>query len=65
MAKKAKQLVKCKGCKHAILMRWFKNPVIALCKLKDERFVAEANTLCEDFVADSTEKPVTQYNSYE
>lgn len=46
-------------------MRWFKNPVIAECSVKHERFVAEANTLCEDYVLDKRVKPIKQYNSYD
>lgn len=65
MAKKEKNLVKCATCKHASLMRWFKNPVIAECAIKHDRFVAEANTICEDYVADKRIKPITQHNSYE
>lgn len=65
MAKKEKKLVKCATCKHASLMRWFKNPVIAECAIKHERFVAEANTLCDDYLEDKSEKYVIQHNSYE
>lgn len=65
MAKKEKNLVKCATCNHATLMRWFRNPVIAECSVKHERFVAEANTICEDYVADKRVKPIAQHNSYE
>lgn len=65
MAKKEKKLVKCKDCKYASLMRWFKNPVIAECAIKHERFVAESNALCEDYALDKRVKPIKQYNSYD
>lgn len=46
-------------------MRWFNNPIIAECAIKHERFVAEANTLCDDYLESWSEKHVIQHNSYE
>lgn len=62
---KNKKLIKCIDCKNAILMRWFKNPIIAECKTTGERQVAEAKHFCDMHQKDHSVKEVKQFNSYE
>lgn len=55
----------CKNCKHAKLMQWFKNPIIAECTLFNERQVAEANRICKDFSQRHDTPEIKHFDSYE
>jgi hypothetical protein len=58
-------MVQCRKCKHATLMQWFKNPIIAQCAIHGDRQVAESNRICKEFVESFNEAPITHYDSYE
>lgn len=56
--------VQCLRCKHGQFMQWFDNPVIASCKINNERQVAEAKRLCKWFAASTSEPVIEHYDSY-
>lgn len=58
-------MVQCLNCKHATLMQWFKNPIIAQCAAHNDRQVAESKRICKEFAARTDEATVTHYDSYE
>ena len=45
----SREFVNCLGCKHAHLMQWFDNPIVAECEVRHERMVAEAKMYCSSF----------------
>lgn len=63
MAKPYKPLVRCIDCRRAVLMRWWKNPVIAECD--GNREVAEAGRICSRFERRKTPPKIQQKNTYE
>lgn len=46
-----KQLIQgsCRTCLNAQLIRYGSDPLIALCKIRNERFVANTTRICKDF----------------
>lgn len=52
------ELHRCADCKRATLARNKNNPVIAICALNGERYVANAVTNCKSWVKDWNEKKV-------
>lgn len=63
MAKK-KADVWCYDCKHAELMQWWRNPIIARCSLTGERYVARAMCVCRNYVKSNRTKEVKHYDRY-
>lgn len=64
-SKKDKDFTRCINCANATFMQWMKNPVIAYCRITDERQVAEAKRLCKEFKLSNKEPQVTHYKSYQ
>lgn len=65
MAASNKEMVRCMDCKHGTYMQWFRNPVICVCAVHEEKFVAESRRICGDFVRREGEAEITHYDSYE
>lgn len=63
--KKEKQLVRCIDCVNASCMQWMKNPVVAYCRVGDERQVAESRRYCKEFKASNVPPQITHYDHYE
>ncbi len=51
-------MVSCIHCKHGTFKQWFHNPIICQCNVFNEKFVAEARRICNDFEARSEGKPI-------
>ena len=64
MLKKPKTPVQCRYCKHAALMQWWDNPIIAQCDVTGEREVAETKRLCETFEKRVKAEIVEHFNQY-
>ncbi|MBQ9560477.1 MAG: hypothetical protein IJ762_09615 [Bacteroidaceae bacterium] len=65
MAERVKGMVQCINCKNGTYMQWFKNPIICKCNIFNEKFVAEAKHICEEFAKRPSEKvEVTHYDHY-
>lgn len=65
MAEKKKDFTRCINCAYATYMQWMNNPVIAHCRITDERQVAEAKRICKEFVKRDKEAKITHYDSYD
>lgn len=63
--KKSNEPVCCYDCKHAELMQWFRNPIIAGCKVRGEREVAQTKRKCERFEPNNGWRKVKHYDKYE
>ena len=61
-----KQVVRCMDCRHAALMQWFDNPVVAECtkRVFGHRFVAVSNRFCADFGKRGCKPLIKHYQSY-
>lgn len=65
-SKDSKAPIKCFLCKHATLMQWMENPIVADCKLHHERFVAMSEHPCTQFEASGIPEPeIIHYDHYE
>ena len=65
MAERNTGMVRCIECRHGEYMQWFRNPIICQCTVHNEKFVAEAKRLCEDYSARTSGKPeITHYDHY-
>lgn len=60
----ANNMVQCINCKYATYMQWFKNPVIAECKILKERQVAEAKRICKEFKERLEPGNITHFDNY-
>ncbi len=58
-------MVTCISCKHATYKQWFRNPVIAFCKLRDSREVAMAKRICKEYVERHDEPVIEHFDKYE
>ena len=64
--KEDKNAKRCFLCKHAILMQWFENPIVAECKIRNERYVAMSDRQCSLFEASNEATPkITHFDHYE
>lgn len=64
--KDSKAPIRCFLCKHATLMQWMENPIIADCDCRHERFVAMSDQMCPLFIASSNPDPkIMHYDQYE
>ncbi len=52
-----KDFVCCMSCSNGIFMQWFDNPVIAYCRVRKERMVAESRRICQTYTPSSEENP--------
>lgn len=59
------ELVQCTKCKHATLMQWFNNPIIAQCSVFNDRQVAESRRVCKEFSLDYNQKDIKHFDCYE
>ena len=65
-SKDSKTPTRCFLCKHATLMQWMENPIIADCKLRHERLVAMSDHQCVLFEASNNPEPeISHYDHYE
>ncbi len=61
-----KEFVSCVSCARAILMQWFQNPIVAFCKEKQERVVAQSRRVCSDFEPNPDPSPeVRHFDCYD
>lgn len=51
-------LARCMDCKFSELMRNGSNPIIAVCSIKNERYVASAITNCNSYVKTVDKKEI-------
>lgn len=60
-----KELIKCKDCQNSILHIWPKDPVIAECKIRQIRHVAESIRHCAYFAYRNklSEQDIIKHNS--
>ena len=70
MKKAKKCMVRCEDCAHSSLVRWWNNPVIAVCGLlkncgKPVRNVAHSTHKCTEFCTANREKRIEQRYSYD
>lgn len=42
-------MIRCIDCTHGSYMQWFHNPIICYCDAFEEKFVAEARRVCENY----------------
>ncbi|MBQ9286502.1 MAG: hypothetical protein IJ209_09545 [Bacteroidaceae bacterium] len=56
--------VKCIDCTHASFMQWYDNPIIAQCKLHNDRQVACAKRICQSFAPATTRPNIEHFDSY-
>lgn len=65
MAEHSKGMVRCIECRHGNYMQWYHNPIICKCAIFDEKFVAEARRLCDDYEERTNAEPeITHYDHY-
>lgn len=65
MAERSKGMVRCIQCRHGKYMQWFHNPVICQCSIYNEKFVAEAKRICEEYAErTNTNIEVIHYDHY-
>lgn len=65
MADNKKESKRCINCIYATCMQWMQNPVIAHCRLTDERQVAEAKRSCKEFRQRESPAPIQHFASYD
>ncbi len=59
------KLVTCITCNKSVLLQWNKNPIIAHCKLSQEREVAACPRMCEHYeLSKALPKPIKHMKSY-
>ncbi len=65
-SKDSKRLAQCIKCKHSTLKQWMENPIIAICHIRHERFVAACDRQCTFFELSGNPNPeITHYDEYE
>ena len=58
--------ITCLACKNGVFMQWFKNPVVAYCRDREERVVAEAPRYCRAFEPSGNPNPeIHHFDRYE
>lgn len=61
-----KSIICCAKCIHAKLMQWSNNPIVAYCKIYDERFVAECDRQCKLYqTSGNVNHEVVHFDHYE
>lgn len=61
-----KDFVCCMSCSRGIFMQWYENPIIAYCRVKKERMVAESRRICQSFSPTVDANPeIHHFDTYE
>lgn len=60
-----REFVSCLDCANGVFMQWFNNPIIAYCKKREERMVAESLRICPLFKQSLVlEREITHFDDY-
>ena len=64
-SEKIREMVRCIDCKHGTYKQWFCNPVICICRVKDdEKFVAASKRICPSYEERAGEPEITHFDHY-